>query len=83
MLSEELQRPVRHTAVPLSDFLTQPKMAGVEPAYARCIEQTVTLFRNGTLTDIADVTDDVFRVTGTEATGLRAFIRRNLDVLAG
>jgi NAD(P)H dehydrogenase (quinone) len=83
MLSEELRRPIRYSAVLLGDFLSQPKMAGVEPAYARCIEQTVTLFRNGTLTDIADVTDDVSRVTGTEPTGLRAFIRRNLDVLVG
>jgi hypothetical protein len=55
----------------------------MEPAYARCLEQTVTLFRSGTLTDIADVIDDVYTVTGVKATGPREFIHRNRDVIAG
>jgi NAD(P)H dehydrogenase (quinone) len=83
LLSEELQRPIRYQAVPLDGFLPRLMTAGMEPAYARCIEQTVTLFRDGVLTDIADVTDDVSVVTGQEPTGLREFIRRNRDAFAG
>jgi uncharacterized protein YbjT (DUF2867 family) len=45
MMSEELTRPIRYAAVPVGDLLSQPKLAGVEPAYARCLEQTVTPFR--------------------------------------
>jgi uncharacterized protein YbjT (DUF2867 family) len=83
MLSEELQRPIRCETIAVDDIFSQPKRAGAEPAYARCIEQTVTLFRAGTLTDIADVTDDVYTVTGVKPTGLREFIRRHRDTLAG
>jgi NAD(P)H dehydrogenase (quinone) len=81
MISEELQRPIHHTTIALDDFLTQPRMTSAEPAYARCIEQTVTLFRGGMLSDIADVVDDVFTVTGVKATGLREFIHRHRDTL--
>jgi hypothetical protein len=41
----------------------------------------VTLFRGGMLSDIADVVDDVFTVTGVKATGLREFIHRHRDTL--
>lgn len=83
VFSEELQRPIRYEAIPLGDFLPQLMRAGMEPAYARCLEQTVTLFRNGALTDVADVTNDFSLVTGEQPTGLREFIRRNRAAIAG
>lgn len=77
ILTDVVGRPFRYEPRSADDFLAGALAGGMEPLYARCVHNVFVRTREGTLPEVARVTNDFERITGQAPTLWRDYAEKN------
>ena len=83
ILTDVVGRPFRYQPVDPDAFLPMAIASGMEPTYARCVQNTFRRTIDGTIAEVTDVFDNIEAITGAAATRWRDHATKYRDQYLG